>query len=70
MSVAMKLKPMRLLLLGAPGAGKGTQTSRVLTKFPMIHSISSGDLLRSNIANKTTIGMIIINKYIYFNSIL
>lgn len=50
------LRPIRLLLLGAPGAGKGTQTSRILRDFPQISAISSGDLLRQNIKDGTPIG--------------
>ncbi|SGZ57598.1 CIC11C00000003924 [Sungouiella intermedia] len=50
------IHPVRLLLLGAPGAGKGTQTSRLLRWFPEINSISSGDTLRSQIAQGTAIG--------------
>lgn len=50
------LRPIRLLLLGAPGSGKGTQTSRLLKDFPQIHSISSGDLLRQEIKQGSEIG--------------
>lgn len=50
------LRPVRLLLLGAPGSGKGTQTGRLLKDFAQISAISSGDLLRQNIRNKTKIG--------------
>lgn len=50
------IHPVRLLLLGAPGAGKGTQTTRLLRLFPEINSISSGDTLRSHIAQGTQIG--------------
>ncbi|CAR26523.1 hypothetical protein ZYGR_0H03370 [Zygosaccharomyces rouxii] len=52
------VKPLRLLLLGAPGSGKGTQTSRLLKKIPQLHSISSGDLLRQEVKNKSEIGSI------------
>ena len=51
------LKPLRLLLLGAPGSGKGTVTSKLLKVYPDIQSISSGDLLRRQIAQKTHIGL-------------
>lgn len=55
--MATKLtKPLRLLLLGAPGSGKGTQTSRLLEKFPQLNSVSSGDLLRQQIKDKTPLG--------------
>ena len=46
---------MRLLLIGAPGAGKGTQAVRLADQFGVTH-ISSGDLLRSHIADETSIG--------------
>lgn len=47
----------RVILVGAPGVGKGTQTERLLDKFPQLASISSGDLLRENVRNKTQLGM-------------
>ncbi|KAK6462860.1 adenylate kinase 2 [Scheffersomyces coipomensis] len=50
------VKPLRLLLLGAPGAGKGTLTSRLLKQFPSISSISSGDILRSQISGGSELG--------------
>lgn len=46
---------MRLLLIGAPGAGKGTQAIRIAEHFGIAH-ISSGDLLRRHIAEETSIG--------------
>ncbi|KAK7207054.1 adenylate kinase-domain-containing protein [Myxozyma melibiosi] len=49
------LKPARVLLLGPPGCGKGTQTSRLLKRFG-ISGMSSGDLLRQHIKDKTEIG--------------
>lgn len=49
-------KPLRLLLLGAPGSGKGTQTSKLLKQYPHIHTLSSGDILRSQISKRTAIG--------------
>lgn len=54
--MAVTLSPIRLLLLGAPGSGKGTQTSRLLRSFPQIHSLSSGDILRGEIAAATPLG--------------
>ena len=48
----------RLILIGAPGVGKGTQTDRMLQKFSQLSSISSGDLLRENVRNKTPLGKI------------
>ncbi|SCV00388.1 LAME_0G09384g1_1 [Lachancea meyersii CBS 8951] len=52
------MNPIRLLLLGAPGSGKGTQTSRLLAHFKHIQSVSSGDLLRLQIQRKTELGKI------------
>src|SRR3954469_21794526 len=46
---------VRLLLIGAPGAGKGTQATRIAEHFNVAH-ISSGDLLREHVANGTAIG--------------
>ena len=46
---------MRLLLIGAPGAGKGTQAERLATRFAITH-ISSGDLLRKHVQDQTSIG--------------
>jgi adenylate kinase len=42
-------------MLGAPGAGKGTQARLIAKKFDLAH-ISSGDLFRENIKNKTELG--------------
>ncbi|MHC4211905.1 MAG: adenylate kinase [Planctomycetota bacterium] len=46
---------MRVVLLGAPGAGKGTQCKRVLDKYGIVH-LSSGDILRQNRADGTELG--------------
>jgi len=46
---------MRLLLIGAPGAGKGTQAAALSSHFGIPH-ISSGDLLRQHVTNNTAIG--------------
>jgi adenylate kinase len=46
---------MRLLLIGAPGAGKGTQAERLAERFGIAH-ISSGDLLRQHVREQTSIG--------------
>ncbi|EHN02665.1 Adk2p [Saccharomyces cerevisiae x Saccharomyces kudriavzevii VIN7] len=50
------LKPLRILLLGAPGSGKGTQTSRLLKEIPQLSSISSGDILRQEIKSESELG--------------
>ena len=46
---------MRIILLGAPGAGKGTQCKRIVTKYDMAH-LSSGDILRLERAAGTELG--------------
>ncbi|KAJ0421864.1 adenylate kinase-domain-containing protein [Aspergillus carlsbadensis] len=50
-------KAARIILIGAPGVGKGTQSERLLSKFPELASISSGDLLRENVRKKTSLGL-------------
>ncbi|KAG5929103.1 hypothetical protein E4U42_007137 [Claviceps africana] len=47
----------RVILVGAPGVGKGTQSERLLKRFPQLASISTGDLLRSNVKNRTPLGI-------------
>lgn len=49
---------MRLLLIGAPGAGKGTQAERLAARFGITH-ISSGDLLRQHVKDQTSLGQTI-----------
>jgi adenylate kinase len=49
---------VRLLLIGAPGAGKGTQAERLAERFGITH-ISSGDLLRQHVKDRTSIGQMI-----------
>ena len=46
---------MRLVLLGAPGAGKGTQCKRIVTKYGLSH-LSSGDILRQERAKHSELG--------------
>jgi len=50
-------KAARIILVGAPGVGKGTQAERLLQRFPQLSSISSGDLLRDNVKNRTPLGI-------------
>lgn len=46
---------MRLVLLGGPGAGKGTQAKMLKEKYDLPH-ISTGDIFRANINNNTDLG--------------
>ena len=46
---------MKIIMLGAPGAGKGTQAKKVAKKYNIPH-ISTGDIFRANIKEKTELG--------------
>ena len=46
---------MRLVMLGAPGAGKGTQAKKIADQYGIPH-ISTGDIFRANIKNGTELG--------------
>ena len=46
---------MKIIMLGAPGAGKGTQAQRIAEKYGIPH-ISTGDIFRANIKNGTELG--------------
>lgn len=45
-----------LILFGPPGAGKGTQSKRIIQHFDLLH-LATGDLLRSEIMNQTELGI-------------
>jgi len=47
---------MKLILLGAPGAGKGTQATRLAERYQIPH-ISTGDIFRANLKNQTPLGL-------------
>lgn len=47
---------MKLILLGPPGAGKGTQAERIAARYSIAH-ISTGDMLRAQIAASTPLGL-------------
>lgn len=47
---------LNLVLFGPPGAGKGTQSQKLIEKFQLVH-LSTGDLLRNEIAKETHLGL-------------
>ncbi|MBK6641713.1 MAG: adenylate kinase [Bacteroidia bacterium] len=47
---------LNLVLFGPPGAGKGTQSARLIEKYQLVH-LSTGDILRGEIANGTPLGL-------------
>ncbi len=47
---------MKIIMLGAPGAGKGTQAKMIAEKYGIPH-VSTGDIFRANIKNGTELGM-------------
>ena len=49
------LHNMKIIMLGAPGAGKGTQAKKIAEKYAIPH-ISTGDIFRANIKNGTELG--------------
>jgi adenylate kinase len=48
---------LNLILFGKPGSGKGTQASLIKNKYNLVH-ISTGDVFRKNMSNKTDLGML------------
>ncbi len=47
---------MKIIMLGAPGAGKGTQAKKIAERYGLPH-VSTGDIFRANIKNGTELGM-------------
>ena len=47
---------MNIVLLGAPGAGKGTQAANIVTEYDVAH-ISTGDILRAAVKAQTPLGV-------------
>ena len=47
---------LNIVLFGPPGSGKGTQSEKLIQKYGLIH-LSTGDILRDTIANKTPLGL-------------
>lgn len=48
---------MNILIMGAPGAGKGTMSEKIVRDFGLMH-ISTGDIFRSEIKNQTELGLL------------
>ncbi|KAG8526932.1 uncharacterized protein KY384_008361 [Bacidia gigantensis] len=46
----------RVILVGAPGVGKGTQAERLMKRFPQLTAVSSGDLLRNAVNKRSPLG--------------
>jgi len=57
MATSKLRRAARVILVGAPGVGKGTQAERLMGRFPQISAVSSGDLLRNSVRNNTPLGM-------------
>lgn len=55
MSQQSEITPMRIVLLGAPGSGKGTQAAHIAQRYQIDH-ISTGDLLRAEVAAGSPLG--------------
>src|SRR4029079_12644659 len=47
---------LNIVLFGPPGAGKGTQSEKLISKYQLVH-LSTGDILRNEISNATPLGM-------------
>jgi adenylate kinase len=47
---------LNIVLFGPPGAGKGTQSEKLISRFQLVH-LSTGDILRSEVANGTPLGI-------------
>ncbi len=47
---------MKIIMLGAPGAGKGTQAKKIAEKYGIVH-VSTGDIFRANLKGGTELGM-------------
>ena len=47
---------LNIVLFGPPGAGKGTQSDRLIDKYKLVH-LSTGDIFRSNIKGETDLGL-------------
>ena len=57
MAIPVQQEPLFIIMLGAPGAGKGTQ-ARLLSEALNLPQISSGDIFRENLKNATPLGLL------------
>ena len=48
---------LNIILFGPPGAGKGTQSEKLISKYQLVH-LSTGDIFRANIKEATSLGML------------
>ena len=48
---------LNIVLFGPPGAGKGTQSTKLVEKYGLVH-LSTGDIFRYNIKNETNLGVL------------
>ena len=53
---------LNLVLFGPPGAGKGTQSEKLISKYQLVH-ISTGDLFRAHIKNQTALDNLLTQFY-------
>jgi len=51
------VKPLYIVMLGPPGAGKGTQAKQIAQELGLVH-VSTGDLFRENLKNETDLGVL------------
>lgn len=51
------MAPTYIVMLGPPGAGKGTQAKKIAQELDLVH-VSTGDLLRENVKNETELGVL------------
>jgi len=58
---------INLILLGLPGAGKGTASEQIVDKYHLAH-ISTGDMFREAMANKTPVGLEVLHRQGRFGS--
>jgi len=56
-STDVSTKPKFMLILGKPGGGKGTISGKILRDFPIFQHLSTGDLLRAHVRQKTELGL-------------